>query len=105
MQPHTSQERETRLASNQAGLTQKPHREAGLRWRVTLQQIHITVSRQASDLSALGFLGEMLYPVLAEPRKGASTLQKLGLTVTIQIRAKVGMGWIRAAVQITISLP
>lgn len=53
--------------------------------RVTFQLIHFTMSRHDSNLSALGILQERLYLVLAEPRKGASSLQKRRLTVTTQM--------------------
>lgn len=56
--------------------------------------IHVTaMSREDSNLSwtiSPGLSWEILDPVLAETRKGARVLQKLRLTVIIQIREKVG---------------
>lgn len=94
-----SQEREIRRARKPSlGDSWKPTQEAGLMCGVTFQLIPvIATSRQASNLSWTirpGLSWELLYLVFAQPRKGAWVLQKLRLTVVIQILVKTGWdGW------------
>lgn len=76
----------------------KPTQEAGLMCGVTFQLIPgIATSRQASTVSWTirpGLSWELLYLVFAQPRKGTWALQKLRLTVIIQIHVKTGWdGW------------